>query len=340
MQKEKHIRKAVLFALLLVFLLGLHPAEVAEGMTVHFLNLQNEKTGNCTYVRCGSTDILIDAGATVEDLPRIRLYLQSQMQDDHLDYVIVTHAHSDHYAGFATEPHLKSLLDSFSVGTILDFSQVLEESQDRMYQNYLRERQEAVARGSRHLTAKECVDAGQTNFDLGSGGSLEILDHPGYHRPSEEENNHSVCCLFRYGKESFLVTGDLEAKGEQQLILYQELPNVTLYQVGHHGSDTSTSDALLSVIRPKIAVVSCCAGSREYTDHVQNQFPTQRVLDRLQRYTEQIYVTSCFTDAANQVMPLNGTVKVQFTETGYRVVCSADPRPLFQTDWYRRYRIA
>jgi competence protein ComEC len=50
-----------------------------------------------------------------------------------------------------------------------------------------------------------------------------------------------------------LFTGDAEHEEEMEL---DPLAPVTLLQVGHHGSETSTSPAFLSRVRPRYAVIS------------------------------------------------------------------------------------
>ena len=62
-----------------------------------------------------------------------------------------------------------------------------------------------------------------------------------------------------------MFTGDLEEKGEEALVENNTLPKCKLFKAGHHGSPTSSTEALLSVIQPEIVCVSCCCGSEEYT---------------------------------------------------------------------------
>ena len=63
-----------------------------------------------------------------------------------------------------------------------------------------------------------------------------------------------------------------------------KLQNVTLLKIGHHGSATSTSDALLKTVKPESAVIS--VGANNSYGH-----PASEVLKRLQRYGVSIYRT-------------------------------------------------
>jgi len=126
------------------------PATVTSGdMEIHFLELGNGYTGDSTYIRVGNIDILIDAGSRADSVSTIADYLHAHMQDDLLDYVIVTHAHQDHYAGFATSASQDSLFDLFRVGTIIDFPKT-NQAERGLYANYLRERGEEIAAGATH----------------------------------------------------------------------------------------------------------------------------------------------------------------------------------------------
>lgn len=60
-----------------------------------------------------------------------------------------------------------------------------------------------------------------------------------------------------YGQFSVLFTGDAEAETEAEFITRDaEALAATIYQVGHHGSYTSSSPALVAAIRPEVAVYS------------------------------------------------------------------------------------
>ena len=69
------------------------------------------------------------------------------MQDDKIDYCIVTHAHTDHYAGFATSGKVQSLFDLFTYGTIIDFGGATNKKPDEgVLKKYITKRDNAIER--------------------------------------------------------------------------------------------------------------------------------------------------------------------------------------------------
>lgn len=313
---------------------------VSGDLEIHFLELGNKYTGDCTYINAGGIDILIDAGSKTSSIPTISAYLDQYVTDGILEYVIVTHAHQDHYAGFATSEKQDSLFDLYECEIIIDFAQTNQKDTATMYSNYIRERDDEIANGATHYTALDCMTKGMNIFTLGNGMELEILDNYYYYqKDSSGENNYSVCCMITQGDNHFLFTGDLEESGEEKLVELNTLPQVTLYKAGHHGSKTSSSDVLLSVIQPKIVCVCCCAGSPEYTTNNSNQFPTQDFVDRIAPYTKYVYVTTLCTDYENnQFTSMNGNIKITSNASGVYVTCSNVDTILKDWEWFQKNR--
>ena len=308
-------------------------------MQVHFLELGNKYTGDCTYIKAGDTDILIDAGSRTDSIQTIDNYLRNFVTDGKLEYVIVTHAHQDHYAGFATNENSESLFDKYSVEVIIDFALTNQKEDGAMYSNYCRERDEAIENGAQHFTARECIEQNNDVFELSGGVTMTVLDQRYYYEKASSENDYSVCTLFTYGDQNILLTGDLEEKGEASLIEKNDLPEVTLYKAGHHGSKTSSSPELMAVIQPEVICVCCCAGSPEYTDVSDNQFPTQEFIDNVAPYTDEIYVTTLCVDYDNgDFTSMNGNITVVFSGKGFTVQCSASDLKLKDSEWFGKNR--
>ncbi len=322
---------------------------VPEGgsLEIHFLELGNYHAGDCIYIKAGDNDILIDGGSTYSSVTTIQDYLSDYVTDGKLEYVIVTHAHEDHYACFAGNKTYDSLFDLYECETIIDFANTTEKTKEtKIYQNYEKQLAEAVAEGATHYTAAECITDGHSEFDLGYGITLTILDSYYYYNVSKNENDHSVCSMITYGEDHFLFLGDLEgntatnsSKAEHYLIERNNLPEVTLYKASHHGSNTSSSEELLSVIRPEIVVVPCAAGSPEYTKVNANMFPTQNTIDTISTYTSQVYVTSLYDpDAPGKVTSMNGNIVIRSDGKNVTVHCSASDTLLKDTEWFKENR--
>lgn len=318
-------------------------------LSVHFPELGNKYTGDCTLIKVGDTEVLIDAGSKTSSIPAIREYVDRFCTDGVLEYVVVTHAHEDHYAGFATSENTESLFDIYECETVITFSQITsgKESQ-KMYQNFMRELGEEEEAGATVYTAEECMtgEGGASDrFDLGSGVELQILDSYYYYNRASSENDHSVCVMINQGTgasaKHYLFTGDLEEDGEEYLVQMNDLPKVELYKAGHHGSKTSSSDALLDVIDPNIVCVCCCTGSSEYTKTNANQFPTQEFIDRIAPHTDEVYATSlCVDYAEGKFRSLNGNIAVCANAADARatVYASDNTTLLKDTEWFKQNR--
>ncbi|MBQ7308203.1 MAG: MBL fold metallo-hydrolase [Clostridia bacterium] len=317
-------------------------------LQIHFLELGNINAGDCIYIRAGENDILVDAGSKSTSLPTIKTYLDNFVDDGVLEYAIVTHAHKDHYACFASSD---SIFDYYKIGTLIRFSQTNNE-ESNMYEDFMTNLdEEEKTDGMITYTAKECVDGtngAKQTFELAKGITLTILDSLYYHEESEDENNHSVCFLLSHGDNHYLFTGDLEKEGEEELVKRNDLPKCVLYKAGHHGSKTSSSDALLSVIDPDYVVVTCVAGSVEYTDNLDNTFPTQDFVDRVSKYTENVYVTTVAeielkqgeTDDYDNVSytSMNGNIVVYSDSADVKFEFSNNDTILKDTEWFKEYR--
>lgn len=326
-------------------------------ISVHFLELGNKYTGDCTYIKAtGSdaegkkyeTDILIDCGSKSNSISSVSSYLNNYVTDGKLEYVIVTHAHQDHYAGFATPANINSIFDIYEIGNIIYFAKTNQKEQG-LYANFLREVNEAKGKGANVFTAKDCIEGtngAKSSYVIGNTTegniTLNILNSKYYTEKASTENDYSVCSLVKTPNQKFLFTGDLEAGGEKWLSENYatgelSLADCDLYKAGHHGSKTSSTNALMSLVRPKVVCVCCCAGSPEYTKNVLNQFPTQKFIDEISKYTECVYVTTlCVNYANNEFTSFNGNIVFMAKGTTYSVNCSNNNTVLKESGWLEK----
>lgn len=314
---------------------------VSGDLSIHFMELGNEHAGDSIYIKAGNTDILIDAGSTRASTNTTAAYMDEYITDGTLEYVIVTHADEDHIAGFAGSSSAPSMFDRYSCGTIIDFA--LTNKNTQVYNDYISQRDEAVAEGAVHYTALQCwneTDGAKRVYELSDGIEMEILYNYYYENTHKDENNYSVCLMINQGDKHFLFTGDLEEEGESRLVDNNDLPKVELFKAGHHGSKTSSTEKLLQVIQPKIVCVCCCAGTDEYTDAKENQFPTQAMIDRVAPYTDQVYVTSQVDENSESgYRSMNGNIVVTSNRSGVTVECSENNVLLKDTEWFKDNRI-
>lgn len=332
-------------------------------LSIHFLELGNANAGDCTLIKCGNTEVLIDAGSKRNSTETVKNYIDKYCTDGILEYVIATHAHEDHIAALVGEDgKANGILYSYEIGTVIQFSG--HNTTSKIYNDYI----EAVnGCGADVFTAKECwyesKPGAQKSYylDEDENISLNILYQKYYDDKSSNENNYSVCTLLTQAvnagtQYNYLFTGDLEGAGEKSLVENNTLPEVELYKGGHHGSSTSSNDVLLNVIKPKNIAICTCAGTYEYAkkpsqdypvDQAKlNTFPTQEALDRMGKHTKNIYVTTVGILGTEKdeyatagFTSMNGNI-IFYSEKGkLKLYCSNNDTVLKDTEWFAENRV-
>lgn len=322
---------------------------VTADLSIHFLELGNKYTGDCTLIKTGDTEILIDAGSRKNSAETIVEYVSNYCTDGVLEYVIATHADQDHIAGFvgnSGKPTRTGVLYQYEVQNLIKFpltnkEEYTEKGNLTVYGEFLQAVNTLQTNGTNVYTALDCwkcENGGQRSYTLSEGITMNFLYQKFYEETTSDENDYSVCMLLQNGNKSYLFTGDLEKHGEASLVESNTLPKCVLYKGGHHGSPTSSTDGLLSVIQPEIVCVCCCCGSTEYTKNMENVFPSQAFVDRIAPYTDKVYVTTMVSDNEAGFTSMNGNIVITTQNGEVSVQCSNNNTLFKDTDWFKQYR--
>lgn len=126
-----------------------------------------------------------------------------------------------------------------------------------------------------------------------------------------ESNNDSTVFRLQYDGFTMLFCGDMEAWAERDLLASGAALRADVLKVAHHGSDTSTSAALLEAVQPRYAVIS--------SGEDRSMLPRNTVLQRLHTAGAEIFRTD--TDGAVVFSAADGKISV-ITENGRSAACA------------------
>ncbi|HEA46955.1 MAG TPA: MBL fold metallo-hydrolase [bacterium] len=202
-----------------------------------------------------------DAGA------RVILPILEKKGIKRIDTIAVTGPDSDHMGGFITILNE----DRLEIGEVWD---IAFPKPTPTYKAFL---DPINRRGIKFRLARR----GQV-LDWGEDVFAQIL-HPDNLYSSS--NNSSIVIKLVYGKVSFLFTGDIEKEAERELVeTYGPGLESTFLQVGHHGSNTSSTPLFLDFVKPKVALI----GVGRYNTY---GHPTPKTLKKLRERGIEIYRT-------------------------------------------------
>jgi competence protein ComEC len=108
--------------------------------------------------------------------------------------------------------------------------------------------------------------------------------HPGVGR-YQRDNDSSCVLLVRAAEHSVLITGDIEAVAEQDLIAGGMIVPVEVVVAPHHGSRSSSTAAFVEATRPRWVVYA--VGYRNRWN-----FPVPRVVERWEQHGARGLLTS------------------------------------------------
>lgn len=219
--------------------------------------------GSSTLFYSQGHAVLVDCGGNSGDDPGdiAADYLQA-LGSSRLDALILTHYHTDHARG------VPELLSRLEVGTLI----LPDVTPEEPLRREILELAETSGCKVQLLDENFRFSFGKANLSiyppLGDGGA-------------NEEGLSVLCTVDDY---DVLITGDMNDVVERRLIRRQDLPDIELLVVGHHGSKGSTCEEFLLASQPEKAVIS--SGYNSYGH------PDPETLERLGAAGCDIYLTN------------------------------------------------
>lgn len=257
----------------------LAPVDSSE-LKVHFIDVGQ---GDSILIQSGDDDMLIDAGENNKG-DTVVTYLHS-LGISELDYVIGTHPHSDHIGG------LDDVIKNFTVGKVI---MPPVEHTTKTYEDVLA----AISEQGLKITKPKVGD----EYTLGSTTFQIIAPNKSY---GNDLNNWSIGIKLINGNDSFVMCGDAESGAEADIWSNGIDISADVLKLGHHGSNTSSSETFLDKVNPQYAIISCGLGNSYGHPH-------QETMDKLSARGIQVYRTD-----------EQGTVVA--TSTGNGITWSTEP---------------
>jgi competence protein ComEC len=240
---------------------------VGRGLEIYYVDVEG---GAATLiVTPAGESVLVDAGWPSfdgRDAKRIEKALKSAGIEK-IDHLVATHYHTDHYGGI---PELAKLV---KIDKFYDHGPLASLDEDKSfatkyaaYQSATKGKSVTLKPGStielksasgRPPVSVKCLAARAEIISAKREGANHECAEAALKPEDKSDNARSIVLLLRYGAFDFLDTGDLTWNVEQRLVCPENLiGEIDLYQVAHHGMNTSNNPALLRSIKPEVAIMN------------------------------------------------------------------------------------
>lgn len=229
---------------------------VSDKLEVDFIDV-----GQADSILVSNKDetMLIDAGNNENGQDVVKFIKNKGISK--INYLIGTHPHADHIGGLDDVINSDLEIENVYMPKIQTNTKTFEDILDSLKNKNLK------------VTAPKRGDSfkiGEANCEVMTDS---ILD-------KENLNLSSIVIRLEFGENSFLFMGDAETENEKTI----NWPKTNVLKVGHHGSNTSSSQNFLNQVKPEYAIIM--AGK-------DNSYglPKQKILDRLNKIGAKIYRT-------------------------------------------------
>ena len=232
----------------------------------------NVGQGNMALIHNNTKNVIIDMGSTEKNVAyNIMKSFLIAKNIHNIDLICITHMHTDHMNGVESliqDKEINVLRVGYSIpcNTVKEYEDLLETIQENRIAKVL-------------LKEKDKIQIGKIN--------IEILSPPdnGYIQDEDMLNANSNVYYIQKGKEKYLFMGDATKKTEKYVLENNEeiLRNVDVYQVSHHGSNTSSYEPLISKLQNAICIIS---SKKKVYGH-----PSISTLDILDKYKLKYKIT-------------------------------------------------
>jgi beta-lactamase superfamily II metal-dependent hydrolase len=197
--------------------------------SIHFIDVGQE---DCILIKGQEKSYLIDA-ARKESSKKVIEYLNKQGVNK-LNTVIITHYHDDHYGG------LNNILYQKLVDRV-----ILPAHQPQI-------RDELFS----YLTGQNIkVEYAAENFEI-KDKDIAIKALLTKTEDLEIENNNSIVLFGKIDGIEYVFASDIEESREREMLKHSELKKCDVLKVPHHGLSTSSSEAFIRTLNPRVMIIT------------------------------------------------------------------------------------
>lgn len=278
---------------------------------VHMLDVGQ---GDCIYIQLpDGKDMVIDCANYNDDGEYEKKtfdYLDKYIEDDTVEYLMLTHCDSDHVY------FMDELLERYQVeklfmpnvlavpGTTSKDKKALQDQIDALDTSRFTDKDTVGT-----ITYAEFFIAALTepdceivlNVDPDANTNSIIIEETTYRlvfycptqeyyddyglNTAERKNAISPIGILEYNNRKIMLTGDSNEINEPLVMARTGKIDCDVLKVGHHGSETSTSNAFLDEYTFEYAIISCNSYGNKFNH------PRQATLDRLKSHNIEVYRT-------------------------------------------------
>lgn len=280
-------------------------------LLVHMLDVGQ---GDCIYIQLpDGKDMVIDCANYNDDGEYEKKtfdYLDKYIEDDTVEYLMLTHCDSDHVY------FMDELLERYQVeklfmpnvlavpGTTSKDKKALQDQIDALDTSRFTDKDTVgtITYAEFFITALTEPDCEIVlNVDPDANTNSIIIEETTYRlvfycptqeyyddyglNTAERKNAISPIGILEYNNRKIMLTGDSNEINEPLVMARTGKIDCDVLKVGHHGSETSTSNAFLEEYTFEYAIISCNSYGNKFNH------PRQATLDRLKSHNIEVYRT-------------------------------------------------
>lgn len=247
MTRPRPFLKAALLLICLFFIgCGVKKAPVVEAQAVQedeaWICMLDVGKGDAILIRTAGKTYLIDTGK--KEYYGVLEAAFAYFGITELDGVILTHTDKDHAGGIT-----KLSKSGIGVGTWYA-SEYWDEGKKK------------------HPAEKAADKRGEDAIFLKAGDTVDgIFTVSGPVKEAKDENNNSLVMKAELNGVTVLLTGDMEFKEEESVLLTGADLSADILKVPHHGNKDACSAELVRAVNPKLALISTDSAEKPDTPH-------------------------------------------------------------------------
>lgn len=210
----------------------------------------NAGQGDATIIRLPNGKIMVIDCNTDESPENVVEYLK-KAGITKIDYLVITHPHADHMSG------TKEIADNFEVGEVwtTDYTRHKSEEPPESYEKY-KEYKDSLKKMERGGTEVKTPTA--KNQPVIDEGKLEVrvLGPPKNVQGNNEDiHDESLALQIKFGKTSFVFTGDTTNEQQDRIVEYYPVERTTIWHASHHGSINGANEDVMKKVKPQYTVI-------------------------------------------------------------------------------------